>query len=178
MKQLREYNINFGNLKLGKHNFEFTADDAFFSLFEYSLVKKGNVAVTLVLEKQRETLLILNFTLKGNITMECDRCLDEFNFPVNSENRLLVKLDAKQEGNDDDLIFLSLDAYQIDVSPFIYEFINLSLPLKRVCESGGKTCNPNMIEYLDHVNEQENDNPDDNIDPRWEGLKRINKDKN
>ncbi|MGZ5281205.1 MAG: YceD family protein [Bacteroidia bacterium] len=177
MKQLKEYIINFGNLKLGKHLFEFTADDDFFSLFEYSLAKKGHVEVALVLEKQRDSLLILNFTLKGKITLECDRCLDEFDYPIQSEHRLLVKLEGKQEESDnDELIFLSHDTYMLDISPYIYEFINLSLPLKRVCDEGGKTCNPNMINYLDHVNEQEND--DTEIDPRWEGLKRINKDNN
>jgi uncharacterized metal-binding protein YceD (DUF177 family) len=31
-----------------------------------------------------------------------------------------------------------------------------------------------MIKYLDNVNEQEQD--EENIDPRWEGLKNINKD--
>jgi uncharacterized metal-binding protein YceD (DUF177 family) len=174
VKQLREYNINFGNLKLGKHNYEFTVDDNFFTFFEYSLVKKGKVAVELVLEKQKETLLILHFKLKGNITFECDRCLDEFNYPINSEHTLLVKLDAKNEGNDDDLIFLSPETYQLDVSPYIYEYITLNVPLKRVCETGNKTCNQHMINYLNHVNEQDKD--DTNIDPRWEGLKNINKD--
>jgi uncharacterized protein len=154
LKQLKEYNINFGSLKLGKHLFEFTVDDDFFSHFEYSLVKKGHVEVSLVLEKQRESLLILNFTLNGTITLECDRCLDEFEYPVKSENRLLVKLDGKQEENDnDELIFLSPETYHLDVSPYIYEFINLSLPLKRICEEGNKDCNENMINYLDHVNE-------------------------
>lgn len=177
MKQLKEYNINFGSLKLGKHLFEFTADDNFFSFFDYSLVKKGKVEVSLVLEKQRESLLILHFTLKGAITLECDRCLDEFDYPIKSEHRLLVKLEGKQQENDnDELIFLSPETYHLDVSPYIYEFINLNLPLKRVCEEGGKTCNPNMINYLDQVNEQED--KDKEIDPRWEGLKRINKDKN
>ncbi|RYD82344.1 MAG: DUF177 domain-containing protein, partial [Sphingobacteriales bacterium] len=146
----------------------------FFSFFEYSLVKKGDVNVDLQLEKQRETLLILDFTLKGNIKLECDRCLDEFPYPVNTKNRLIVKLDAKNEGDDDELIFLSPETYMLDVSLYIYEFINLSLPLKKVCEEGGKTCNENMIDYLDHVNEQ--DENEENIDPRWEGLKNINKD--
>jgi uncharacterized metal-binding protein YceD (DUF177 family) len=174
LKKLREYVINFGNLKPGTHDYSFSVNEDFFSEFEYSLVKKGEIEVQLVLEKQKETLLILNFELKGYIVLECDRCLDEYEYPIDSKHRILVKLDTKETESEDDLIFLPIDAYELDVRPLIYEFINLSLPLKKTCEEVGKTCNPKMLDYLDHINDK---GDSDSIDPRWEELKRI-KDKN
>lgn len=172
MNRLREYIINFGNLKIGKHEYDWTIDEDFFKEFEYSLVKKGRLDVHLTLEKQKETLLILNFTIKGTIELECDRCLDEFDYPVDSANRLLVKLSDKEEGSEDDdeLIFLGAEDYQLDVSPYIYEYINIALPLRHVCEEVNKECNQKMIAQLNQVNRHEED---DNTDPRWDQLKNI-----
>jgi uncharacterized metal-binding protein YceD (DUF177 family) len=172
LKALREYIINFGNLKLGKHEFEFDIDEKFFSEFEYSLVKSGQLKVILTLEKQTETFFTLYFDLNGFIDLECDRCLDTFQFPVSSHHRILVKLDAKESGSNDELVFLGPEDYQIDVSPYIYEFINLSLPLRRVCEEVGKKCNPEMLAYLHKVNDKKEDE-DEIADPRWKALKNI-----
>lgn len=173
MKGLRDYIINFGKLKLGKHEFEFTIDDEFYSHFEYSLVKKGKVNLVLTVDKQKETLIILNFAFKGYIQLECDRCLDEFEYPVDSEKKLYIKLDGEVNENDDELIELEPDAYEVDLSTYIYEFINLELPLHKSCDQGGKACNPKMMEYLGHVNDEE-----ENIDPRWASLKDIKDEEN
>jgi uncharacterized protein len=168
VKGLRDYIINFGKLKLGKHEFEFTIDEDFYKHFEYSLVKKGKVDLLLTIDKQKETLLILNFAFKGYIQLECDRCLDEFEYPVNSEKKLYIKLEENVNENDDELIVLESGAYEVDISPYIYEFINLELPLHKSCDQGGKNCNPAMLNYLGHVNDTEED-----IDPRWASLKNI-----
>jgi uncharacterized metal-binding protein YceD (DUF177 family) len=177
VKALREYLINFGNLKQGKHEYDFTVDEKFFGEFEYSLVKNGNVKVLLILEKQNENLLILNFNYNGTIDITCDRCLDEFSMPVDSEQRLIVKLDSKEQASDDDeIIFLPAEAYELDISPFIYEYINLSIPLKKVCSEAGKDCNPNMIQYIDGVNNHSQE--DTTVDPRWEGLKNLKQNQN
>lgn len=172
MNRLGEYIINFGNLKIGKHEYEFSINEDFFKEFEYSLVKQGKLEVKLSLEKQKETLLILDFTIKGSIRLECDRCLDEFDYPVDSSHRLIVKLTDKEAGSEDDdeLIFLKAEEYQLDLSPYIYEFINIALPLRHVCEEANKACNQKMIAHLQNVNEHEEDK---NIDPRWDQLKNI-----
>lgn len=170
MKALREYIVNFGKLKPGKHEFEFVIDDNFYKQFEYSLVKEGKVDLHLTIEKQSESFLILNFEFDGSIKLECDRCLDEFNYPVHSKKKLFVKLEGKaKEDDSDEIIFLDEEAYEIDLSEIIYEFINLEIPLHKICEEGGKVCNPEMENYLGHVN----DEPENEIDPRWSGLSKL-----
>jgi uncharacterized protein len=176
VNRLREYKINFGNLKLGKHRYDYIVEDDFFSEFEVSLVQKGKIHVCLILEKQTENLLILNFELEGSVMLECDRCLDEFSYPVNSAHRLIIKLEAREQESNDELVFLPADAYELDVSPFIYDYINLSIPMKRICEIVEKDCNPKMLSYLNNINKEED--KDKKIDPRWENLKNINKDLN
>jgi hypothetical protein len=43
LKSLRNFSIPFTGLKLGKHQFEYIINDAFFDEFEYSLVKKADL---------------------------------------------------------------------------------------------------------------------------------------
>ncbi len=170
VKALKDYIVNFGKLKPGKHEFEFTIDDNFYKEFEYSLVKNGKVDLLLTLEKQSETFLILNFEFDGYIKLECDRCLDEFDYPIHSNKKLYVKLVGDGDEDDtDEMIILADDAYEIDLSTIIYEFINLELPLHKTCEDGGKKCNPDMMNYLGHVNDENGDGPD----PRWSGLSKL-----
>ena len=172
MKQIRDYIINFGKLKPGKHEFEFTIGEDFYKEFEYSLVKKGNVNLHVTLDKQKETLLVFDFEFDGYIKLECDRCLDEFDYPVHSKKRLYVKLEDEhnEKDDDDELTFLVADAYEIDLSRYIYEFINLELPLHKTCDLGGKECNPAMLNALGHVNDNEKEKEPD---PRWADLKKI-----
>src|SRR5207244_6811862 len=100
VNRLKEYSINFGNLKIGKHLYDFEVDDSFFEEFEFSLVKHGKADVRLMIDKQKETFLIFTFDIKGGLNLDCDRCLDEFEMPFESQNRLIVKLEGKkQESN-------------------------------------------------------------------------------
>jgi uncharacterized metal-binding protein YceD (DUF177 family) len=170
---LKEFVINFGNLKPGIHKYEFEIGEKFFEQFEYSLVKHGSLQVILDLEKQKETLMLFHFKINGLIVLQCDRCLDNYSFPLNTEEQLIVKLqEAPKETDDDEIIFLPVETYQIDISSYIYEYINLALPLKSVCNLGAKECNPEMLAVLEKMNTPPK--ADDNTDPRWEGLKGLN----
>lgn len=175
MKTDKEYIINFGNLKIGSHHYDFHVEQSFFSEYDYSLVQEADIQVHLELEKEKETLLVLTFSYKGGIAVDCDRCLDTFIYPVNSNNKIIVKLTEKEiESGDEHLIYLPLDEWKIDLKPLIYEFINLELPLKKVCSQAGKKCNPEMLLTLERDGKENKEE----IDPRWENLRSITSDEN
>ncbi|MBC7913210.1 MAG: DUF177 domain-containing protein [Pyrinomonadaceae bacterium] len=181
MKSLQEYRIPFTGLKIGKHQFDFEIDGRFFNEFEYSLVKDGKLKVELELDKQ-ETMLILQFAIKGEIFSNCDFCLSDFPTQVNVKERQIVKFsdDANLEDNTDEIIVLSKNAHEIDVSQLIYEYINLAVPLFNRCPEVGNTnwCDKVVIEKLNSLSataKQEEENTD--ADPRWEALKNIKNDK-
>ena len=174
MNKLKEYIINFGNLKPGTHEYQFTAGETFFSHYDYSLVKHGDIKINLLLDKESDTLIILDFVLEGYLKLECDTCLDAFDYPLNATQRLVIKLDDSIAATEDDeIVFLPTDAYQIDLSPYIYEFINLEMPLKSSCSLIGKECNPNMLAVIDKANGA---GKKEEIDPRWDVLKKLKKD--
>lgn len=176
MKALKQFSIPFTGLKLGKHQFEFEVDESFFNEFEYSLVKDGNLKVTVDLDKQ-ETMLILHFHIVGTIKLACDKCLSDFDQPIDLKERQIVKFaEDEEEGDDLEIIVLPRKETAIDVSESIYEMITVSVPYINKCEQIGKTCDEQMLATLDKLsanNAEEENNEEQNSDPRWEALKKL-----
>jgi uncharacterized metal-binding protein YceD (DUF177 family) len=173
MKKKSDFTIPFAGLKLGHHTYDFQVDDTFFEELEYSLIKKGSISVSIDLEK-KETMLILNFTLAGTVEVECNLCTDPMNQQIDASYPLIYKF-GLEDLEDDSIIVIHPDSYQIDVQHPIYEFLTISLPIRTVHAEG--ECNQEMLEtmnkYLASTNKEE-DNNDDEIDPRWSALKNLN----
>ncbi len=193
MKSNKEFIIPFIGLKVGFHDFNFEIHDTFFEEVEYSIIHKGNVTVSLTLEK-KETMLIGEFQIGGTVSASCDRCNDPLDVPVKGTFRLVFKFD-NETSDDESLIVLHPDAYELDVRDNIYELITVSLPARLTHPMG--ECNEEMIELLkkysgqpesveddfdddddwddeDWEEEDDDDGDDDPVDPRWSALKNLN----
>ena len=192
MKSNKEFIIPFIGLKVGFHDFNFEIHDAFFEEVEYSIIHKGNVTVSLTLEK-KETMLIGEFQIGGTVSASCDRCNDPLDVPVKGTFRLVYKFD-NETSDDESLIVLHPDAYELDVRDNIYELITVSLPARLTHPMG--ECNEEMIELLKKYSgqpesveddfdddddwddedweEDDDDGDDDPVDPRWSALKNLN----
>lgn len=176
MKSLKQYSIPFTGLKIGQHQFNFEVGGTFFNEFEYSLVKEGLLKIDLVLEKQ-ETMMVLDFQITGVIHLNCDRCLSDFPYQVHTKDRLIAKFsDVEEQLDTEEVMILSKNDSEIDVSSFIYEMINLAAPYVNVCEDPGNTvaCDQEMISKLEELAQTQEEKSDDN-DPRWDKLKNISK---
>lgn len=180
MKPLREYDIPYVGLKEGEHVYDYVVNDTFFSLFEYSELETGDVAVKLLLEK-KANMMILNFSFKGMVQIPCDRCTDEMDFPVEGDRRLIVKYGDAAYEQTDEIISLPDTEYKLKTAKYILEFIELLLPQRRIHNEG--ECNEAMLNMLDsYLITEEKFEPspeqddDDDIDPRWAALKGLNND--
>jgi len=160
VKSEREYIIPFIGLKHGFHEFEFEVRDEFFENREYAIIHKGNVNVKLVLEK-KETMMIGEFIIDGSVFAQCDRCNDPFEVPVKGEYRLIYKFDTEPSDNET-LVVLHPDDYEIDLRDNLYELITVSLPSRLVHPKG--ECNEEMIELLKKYTFQREDDLDDDSD--------------
>lgn len=174
MGSLSKYRIVYQGLSEGVHDFDIDVDNSFFESLEYSEIKKGNLKVKIILHK-KSTFLELDFQITGNVELLCDRCLDEYNQAIEYDGKLFVKFSEMEEDLAENIICLSLAEHELDISHYIYESINLSIPIKRVHpedENGEVTCNPEMLKKLDNykINEP---TEDENIDPRWNDLKNL-----
>lgn len=165
---MRQFTIPFGRLQEGKHIYEFEIRDLFFDQFDYSEIEKSNVNVKLTLYKE-SALLILEFSLNGTVAVMCDRCSGFFDIPIKGQYQLIVKFGEKKHEETDEIIVLPHTDSALDVTQYIYEYINLLLPQSRIHPEG--QCNPEVIQKLEElINDKKFEN---SIDPRWEVLKNI-----
>lgn len=180
--------IPFVGLKTGSHTFQFTVSNAFFEEFEYSIIHSGTVHVDLVLEK-KETMMIGVFSCEGEVATHCDRCNDPLDVFIKGSFRLIFK-QGTDLSDDESLIVLPPEAFELDVSPYIYELITVFLPVRKVHEEGG--CNEEMVKALsqyllnpedegdeeyddeDWNDDDEDDESDGASDSRWTGLNNLN----
>lgn len=176
LKPLKQFSIPFTGLKIGKHQFDFEIDNSFFEAFEYSLVKKGSLKVAVELEKQ-ETMLLLQLRIYGTIRLDCDKCLAEFDAPLDISERQIVKFaEDELESDDLEIIMLSKKESSIDIAEILYEFITVSVPYIKICtENGnGAQCDREMIARLESLsNPSAEQEETTDSDPRWEALKKL-----
>ncbi|MEN5235207.1 DUF177 domain-containing protein [Sphingobacterium faecium] len=175
MKHLKQYRIPFSGLNAGKHNFEFEINKKFFDCFEHSIVKDGHLTANVELQKQ-ENLLILNFTVVGDIQLTCDICLSEFPSPITLKERILVKFTAEDwTDNTEEVLVLSKSDHELDLTELLYEYINLAVPLFTKCSDQGRniTCDPEMLAHISIEQPKEDQAEEENIDPRWAALRNI-----
>ena len=161
MKKKIEYIIPVKGLALGDHQYTYIIDDKFFSSYDYFETNKGLVNLTIDMVKE-SNLIDIKFHFDGNIELLCDRCLD-------NDFRLIVKYGNEFEEISDEIITIPNNEANIDLSQYIYEYINLMLPIKKVHpddEFGNSTCNQEMTDQLYNYIEKKND-------PRWDALKNI-----
>jgi len=174
MNYLSQYSITFSGLKEGVHSFDFSADDRFLEEFEESEIKKGNIKIEVRLEK-RSTYLRLTFSLKGEVELICDRCLENYLESIESSYQMLVKFSETETDDGDEVIYIHPGAHQVEIGKLIYEFIILSIPIRHIHpddQDGMSRCNPDMLHKLEEY--KVIDLPEVSpIDPRWNDLKKI-----
>jgi len=177
MKNLKAYLIQFSGLKIGKHQFEYQLDNSFFEHFNFEEFNSVAIKVDLILEK-KNTMLELNFKHKGIVNVPCDLTNEPFDLPVKGKLRLIVNFGDSFNDENEELLILPHGEFQVDVSQYIYEMIVLSVPFKRI-HPGVKdgTLKTDVLDKLDALSPKEDKKEEENIDPRWENLKKLLTDK-
>ena len=168
-----DYKVQFRGLAEGKHHFEYNINDTFFEAFAESEIKKGKLFVEVDLLK-RSTGMEVDFKISGFVVIQCDRCLDEFDKEIEYTSKLFFEYGDETEEVSDELIVLSYGENYLNLDKYIYEFINLSLPIQKVHpddENGNSTCNAEMLEKLDKY--IINNKKDEIDDPRWDKLRDL-----
>ncbi len=165
------YSIPLSGLKDGHHTLDFEIDSRFFELFEESEIKEGSLTVIVNIDKS-SSHIDLDIRISGKVRICCDRCLGMFDHPIDCGNRLLVKYGRIRDDSDPDIITIPVDEHELDLRQYLYEFIHLSLPIRRIHpedDSGNSTCDPSMLQRLEEHIVRE----DESSDPRWDKLKKL-----
>lgn len=180
MGGLKEFKIPFTGLSDGSHEYRFVVTNTFFEAFPYSEIKKGNVQVDVTLVRHSH-MLTLDIRLKGEVELTCDRCTADYMQPVEGAYKLVANLNAESFEDEDDLISLPENVHELDLAKYLYEYIALLVPPRRVCIDG---CDPETISTLEKLKpgkvtkkKQKEEEPEE-TDPRWDSLKNIKFDDN
>lgn len=175
VRKLQEYIINYEGLKTGSHTFDFQIDDDFFSEFfdgetEFS---QTDLKATVHLMKDL-TMLVFDFEILGTVHLPCDRCLDDYHQPIEIRQKLIANFGEEDMGDNDSIITLPRSAHEIDLAPYIYDYIMLAIPMKRLCKNdvrGTKTCNQKMLKKIEAYRNPSQSS--EQTDPRWDALKKL-----
>ena len=177
MSSRREFEIAFVGLKPGPHVFEYTINDSFFEEFQAQDFHHCNANIKLILEKGTSSFLRLRFEIGGTLEVVCDRCSNNLPLQLFDEFTMTVKMveepDVMNEQEEDpDVFYISKGESHLDVKSWIYEFINLSIPMQKTCSfenMDGPHCNPAARALLRNLKAQENSQ----ANPVWKGLEKF-----
>lgn len=178
MKDLKQFNIPFVGLKEGSHLFEYQIDKTFFEAFQFDEFNNTNVKADITFVK-KSTLLELSFNINGTVNVPCDITNELFDLPINGNLNLVVKFGPEFNDEHDEILILPHEAYQINVSQYIYELIVLSVPSKRIHpDVVDGTMQSDALRKLEELRiNEEKTVEEESTDPRWDKLKDLLTDK-
>ena len=168
---LESYKIDLKGVKDETTRLDFDLNDDFFGALDGSQLEHGALHVSVSIRKMAGFFELL-FHTEGSVVVTCDRCLDDMDQPIETDNKLMVKLgDTCSE--DDDTVTIDENEGMLDLSWFIYEFIMLAIPIKHVHAPG--KCNSAMTQKLEELSGavRSSEEEEEAIDPRWEKLKNL-----
>ena len=168
MSQNDDRIIRFSGLKPGRYNYGFTLTDEFFEGFENDEIVSGNVKIDVEMERM-ERMLMFTFSLCGEVTTLCDRCLGELKVPIEGEEHLCVRFSDTETTDDEDVAVLPESAFELDLTQWLYEYVAVRIPMQHIHPDG--ECDPEVTKFIKEENG--NERGDDEIDPRWEALRNL-----
>lgn len=168
------FKIKFRGLKEGRHKYKFEIDDSFFEKYPETEINKANVSAEVEMLITKD-LLTLNIKLKGTAELQCDRCLEFFDYPI--DFNAVLYADFGENNSDlsdvDNKITINNKTSDIVLDKHLYDYLHLSLPYQKihpVDEKGQTTCNKKMIKKIEEYTFKEKN---EEIDPRWDKLKSL-----
>ncbi|HEX8331240.1 MAG TPA: DUF177 domain-containing protein [Segetibacter sp.] len=172
----REYEIAFVGLKPGEHEYNYDITDKFFEPFQQQDFTNCNAKVKLKLDK-KVGFMLLKFDIDGKTEVVCDRCGNDLPLQLWEEFNLVVKMvdnpvEMNENDDDPDVYYISHTESHINVEDWIYEFINLSIPMQKMCkddEIGGLQCNTEVLEKLKKME----DDAKSDTNAIWKGLEKF-----
>nr|WP_295932619.1 DUF177 domain-containing protein [uncultured Dyadobacter sp.] len=183
VKELSKYNIDIYGLEDKQYDYDMESGDAFFEEMEQDLIEHGHFKTHVVLNKSA-TMIQLRFQTKGSVTLTCDRSLEEFEEPIDSDGRIILKFGDHNEELTEEIEIIGRNTNRINLARYIFDFIALSLPVKKLhpslrTEEGDfeEDEEEGTLVYTSGGETEEGDEreEDEKVDPRWEALKKLKK---
>jgi len=177
MRPEKDYAIQFVGLKEGEHSFDYEIGNTFFKIFEFDEFNDVNIHIEVELVK-KSTLLEFTFIASGTVNVNCDLTNEPFDQVINNSFDLIVKFGDAYNDDNEEILIVPHGEYEINIAQYIYELIVLSVPSKRI-HPGVKdgSLKSEMLKKLEELSPNGIANDNEEIDPRWNTLKKLLTDK-
>ena len=153
-----DFIVPLNGLAQGRKHFRMRVGKEFFEDFENSEILDAGLDVEVDVEKKGRFIGV-DGGVTGDVTVICDRCLEDLVIPVDTSFKLSVKF-GEEDGpaedgmeGDREVVFLPFTETDLDLAQTVYDYICLSLPVQRVHGEGG--CNPEALRFLSSEDGQE-----------------------
>ena len=157
MGKLDGYKVDLKGMTSDTVSYHWKADNDFFSAVQGPEIKRGSLDVALRV-KRTSGAFDLEFQLKGEVEVTCDRCLEPMSQPIDAQSTLKVVM-GDDYTDDGEVVTIPEKEGTINVAWNIYEFAALQIPLRHVHEECSLT--PDLFPE------------EERSDPRWDALKQI-----
>ncbi|MCL5246484.1 DUF177 domain-containing protein [Cellulophaga sp. 20_2_10] len=177
MMKLKEFSIPFSGLKQGKHSFEYNIDNKFFEAFEYDEFNSATIHIEVLLNKT-STMLELEMRAEGTVNVFCDISNEAYDQAIDSELELVVKFGDEYNDENEEILIIPHGDYQVDISQYLYEMLVLAMPSRRIHPGVmDGTLRSEAVDKLEELQPKEEKENKEDIDPRWDALKKLITDK-
>lgn len=163
---MENYLIPLNGLTSGKTKFSWNVGKEFFNSFENSEILDADLTAEVEVEKSGKYLGV-DCLVSGVVTVECDRCLEMLEMPVDTQILLSVKYGEGEETEEvsdgsREIVWLPQNVAEMDMAQVIYDYVCLSLPMKRHHPEG--ECNPDAAKYFGGSIEETDEETEGNED--------------
>lgn len=173
---MKGYTVNIIGLSNKVHLFHFELKDDFFERYGKEVLSKGDFDAEVSLDK-RETFIEVDFKISGHAELICDRSLEPFEYKIKIDRKIIFKYGEEPQEISDEIVIITSDQDSIDIGQYMYEFIVLSIPIKKLhpdLKERDETESDDDVSIV-YSTSTESEEKEEDIDPRWEKLKNLKK---
>jgi uncharacterized protein len=169
-----EFRINISNLPQGIHEYSFDAEAAKLTL---NALYYGAVRLAATLDKSPGQIM-LRATVNASARLMCDRCLEHFEERIGTGYTILYVMETRSTEeiqSEEEMQVLSHDTNYIDLDEDVRQYLELSLPQKQLCRGDCAGLCPICGR---NKNNDQCSCAIEEIDPRWDALKKLSGSRN
>ena len=164
-KILKQFDIKIQSLSNNKHSFLFEFNHSLLEHFSEAIEMKNTLGECNLEIIKTDMMLNATFSIKGSTELICDRTLKNFIYSINTENKILFKFGDFDEEISEEMIVIDRNKSIINIAKYIYEFVILEIPAKRLHPSLNNEDNIDNFVFRTNVVKK--------TDPRLDPLNKL-----
>ncbi len=170
--ETKHFFIKVSRLSEGENHAQFELNVDFFVSNGSDFISNCKLIADVKISKLEATSRIL-FHIHGTVGVLCDVCNRSISLPIDFKQSVLLKISdsvSRDINSEEEIIYMRKSEDNIYFDELIYDFVLISIPMKKSCDIEGvvKNCDNAILKKLEDLS-HDNEDPDD----RWDELKNL-----